>query len=690
MAKKKTERPGYGKLLDAWCAPDDAGEPVGCLATSFTFDPVFFEEECLSRFLHLETDADEDGPAYLIEREEKLAQVRCAAALVDQHHCRGSRNLRWSLLSARVPKAILHAKVSLLVWSRQIRLIIASANLTEDGYRRNLEVYGVLDYRMEGDTPVEPLFESLRFLRDVLRTSEPQATEPSAVVKRCQALLDQTGRLAASWKLEQCAARRPSPRIVPVFTGLGGKSALEQLETAWPASAPAKRVHVLSPFFDPPAETNLPATEVWRLLRKRRDAEVNYYVTVDRLDDDSAVRIHAPEALVRSRPADRPGAEIAFHELRLETSRPLHAKGIYLDDDRWGAFLLGSSNFTRAGLGLSGPVNLEANLLYLVDSQSDPAAGKALNLVFPDFESLDVEADGVSWLPIPNDDEASEATNPELPPAFGAALYEVDAQNQGRLRLMIGTSAPAGWSITTDDGARLTGETEWLQAERPAEWVLPWTESRPPSGLWVQWPNDDRRAWWPVNVADLSALPPPDNLRDLPLDVLISILTSARPLHRVLADFPPKRARGSSTVDGITLDPHQRVDTSQYLLQRARRVSAALKALAYRLARPVATEESLAWRLRGPVGVEAVAKAIMQDALANDCGAMQSFLIAELALELSHIQPQTAVGALPAARVKKELAALIGELRERYANDATDAPENLRRYVERAFATAVK
>ena len=427
------------------------------------------------------------------------------------------------------------------------------------------------------------------------------------------------------------------------------------------------------------------------MLRKRGDAEVNYYVTVDRLDDDSAVRIHAPEALAHSRPADRPSAEIAFHELRLEPTRLLHAKGIFLDDDRWIALLLGSSNFTRAGLGLTGPVNLEANLLYLVDGQSDPAAGKSLNLVFPDFESLDVEADGVSWLPMQNDDEASEATNPELPPAFGAALYEVDTQNLGLLRLMIGTSAPAGWSITTEDGLRLTGETEWLQAGRPTEWVLPWSEARPPSGLWVQWPNDDRRAWWPVNVTDLSALPPPDNLRDLPLDVLISILTSARPLHRVLADYLRKRTRrGTPTDDGITLDPHQRVDTSQYLLQRTRRVSAALKALAYRLARPVATEESLAWRLRGPVGVEAVAKAIMQDAVANDCGAMQSFLIAELALELSHIQPQTAVGALSAARVKKELAALVGELRERYAGDATDAPENLRRYVERAFATAVK
>jgi hypothetical protein len=58
--------------------PDNAGDPIGCVATTFTFSPAFFEEECLSRFLRLETDPAEDGPAYLVEREEKLAQLTCA------------------------------------------------------------------------------------------------------------------------------------------------------------------------------------------------------------------------------------------------------------------------------------------------------------------------------------------------------------------------------------------------------------------------------------------------------------------------------------------------------------------------------------------------------------------------------------------------------------------------------------
>ena len=75
-------RDGYAKLLDAWTGPRDAGEPVGCVATSFTFDAVFFEEECLGRFLRIESDPEEDGALYLIEREEKLAQAACVAIVV--------------------------------------------------------------------------------------------------------------------------------------------------------------------------------------------------------------------------------------------------------------------------------------------------------------------------------------------------------------------------------------------------------------------------------------------------------------------------------------------------------------------------------------------------------------------------------------------------------------------------------
>ena len=83
MAKKRNKKKTGAKLLDAWKPPEGAGTHVGCIATTFTFSPVFFEEECIGRFLQMQSHATEDGPMYVIEREEKLADVKCVSVLVD-------------------------------------------------------------------------------------------------------------------------------------------------------------------------------------------------------------------------------------------------------------------------------------------------------------------------------------------------------------------------------------------------------------------------------------------------------------------------------------------------------------------------------------------------------------------------------------------------------------------------------
>ena len=61
MLRKKKNKSGYARLLEAWEPPDNAGDPVGCIATTFTFDSIFFEEECLGRFLDLHFSPEEAG-----------------------------------------------------------------------------------------------------------------------------------------------------------------------------------------------------------------------------------------------------------------------------------------------------------------------------------------------------------------------------------------------------------------------------------------------------------------------------------------------------------------------------------------------------------------------------------------------------------------------------------------------------
>jgi len=184
MVKKKKKNVTGEKLLDAWKPPEDAGAPIGCVATTFTFSPVFFEEECIGRFLQMQSDAIEDGPIYIIEREEKLADIRCVSVLVDACHCRGVRSLRWDLLPARIPESILHAKISLLQWQNLVRVIVASANLTEDGYRRNQEIFGVVDFAEGSAAPIAYLNDIIEFLKEAVDYAEAGDRKDSPSLSR--------------------------------------------------------------------------------------------------------------------------------------------------------------------------------------------------------------------------------------------------------------------------------------------------------------------------------------------------------------------------------------------------------------------------------------------------------------------------------------------------------------------------
>jgi hypothetical protein len=684
MGKKKHEsKPGRGKLLDAWVAPDDAGEAVGCLATSFTFSPAFFEEECLARFLQLESDPAEDGPVYLVEREEKLAQLVCAAALVDQHHCRGNRSLRWDLLPARMPRGLQHAKVSLLSWSKLIRVVIASANLTDDGYRRNQEVFGIIDFHEDGESPLSCLTDTVRFLRRVAEHSKASTGTSSPALGRWNQLLDRALRDARAWGLADDEFSRSAVRVTAIFSGPGYPNLFESLRNLWPGGPPATHASVVSPFFDPPEVPNAAAEELWGLVRQRGEAKVAFHVSAEDIPGESAVLLHAPRSLLEAQPL-RGSAATAFYRVCLDQGRPLHAKGIWLEDERWAVYSIGSSNFTSAGTGLGQAPNTEANLVYIVDCNRDEKAGKSLETTFPDSETVDLAGD-VRWSPLTGEGEDAVCDGVLLPKAFGEAVYDRDDQGRATITVTFVGEPPSGWELMPDGSEQpFFGEAQWLTRSRPASCRVDWDATRPPSGFWVRWTGSGGSAWWPINVFSGRALPPPEELADLPLEVLMNILTSSRPLHRVLQDYLRRRERVKAKDGEQTIvDPHKRVDTSSFLLQRTRRISWAFNALRERLERPVATVEILQWRLHGPVGVMAFVKALVREAQSAQ---EKAFLIAELALELARVEPTKTPGCLTTKQHKDEIQTVIAALKTLVPERTPDEPKNLRDYVESVFA----
>ncbi len=664
--EKKIREEGFGRILDAWVPSEGAGDPIGCVATSFTFSPVFFEEECLGRFLHLESDPNEDGPAYLIEREEKLAPIMCAAVLVDQHHCRGSRNLRWDLLPARLKGSVLHAKLSLLHWTNLIRLIVSSSNLTDDGYRRNQEIFGVVDYKPGGSSPLDCLKQTISFLRLVVEYSQIDSGSPP--LQRWYRFLDRAEDVSKEWGVVNDVWDRKAIGIQSVISGPGYPDIFKKLDKIWPSGSPPVDAFVASPFYDDPDSPNKPAERLWGILKQRGRASVSYYVSAeDSRDEEGTVVIHAPQSLKLSQPQGRDSVKTNFYRVddflkQDKIPRPYHLKSLWLENDRFVVYIMGSSNFTSPGMGISKHPNIEVNLAYLLDRNRDSKRKKARFLEASFMKGEKIPSDiSIKWeLSSAQDDNPPENTE-ELPLAFSLALYDSDDEGKGIVILHFAESPPPeGWRLMLEDKSSIFyGEKEWKKNACPSEIRLEWHDGPPPSGFWVSWTGSKSTAWWPVNVVSAHSLPPPAELKDLPLEVLINILTSARPLHKVFKEY---LARKNERRDGPNedLDPHKRVDTSQFLLRRTRRISWALNSLRERLERPVATMECLKWRLYGPVGVMALAKALERETHSDE---ERAFLLTELALELTWVKPNKAPGCLSPDKIRQEIRSLLKKLK---------------------------
>ena len=228
----KSTRKGHGRILDLWDPPENAGDALVCLATSFTFDAGFFETECIGRFLNMDSHPSEsESVGYLIEREEKLADARICA-LVDRRHARDKESLRWDILPVLVPHAIQHAKLSLLLWGNHLRVIIGSANLTEPGYRSNLEVCGSLDLARTDGGLREHVSRCVDFLGSVIDLVVGDNTREGPI-RRARESLRFVRRHIRNWP-DSASSKRLG---IPIFSGIG-VSVLSQLESEIPTKLP--------------------------------------------------------------------------------------------------------------------------------------------------------------------------------------------------------------------------------------------------------------------------------------------------------------------------------------------------------------------------------------------------------------------------------------------------------------------
>ncbi|NOJ81444.1 hypothetical protein [Myxococcus xanthus] len=636
---------------------------MGCITTTYTFHASLFEAELLPRFLGLKFDQTEGERPFIVERETALGTCH-ATVLVDASQVDGAQTTsRWAQLAVYVPGGIQHAKVSLLVWEHCVRLIVASANITRTGYRRNREMASSLDfYDAPESVPRSLALEGVEFLEGLLESGWTLGV-PGAV-ERARGFLEATRQRLGRWT---GMAADFSPREVPraAFVACmprrGGRRALSPLASVrelW-GTRRAQQVVVMTPFVGQSPEEQGRVIEELRSMPTTRDVSPllalpgraseaepqRSVVGAPRMFRDAwagAWGLKPEEVMVCVVPPYRQG------EPRI--ARELHAKGLLLVSDTMKLMMCGSSNFTPHGMGV-GAFNVEANLCFL-DEVGAKRNGLLLKDRFPVCWDKDL-AEDPQW---PDTAEPLEedvpSRAPRLPAAFAWVSWE---QRAARLTLGLkpGELLPAEWSI------RLPGaQSEQMAPLFSHEEV---SEQAPPEKLTRELDQEMRaasittlRVTWrtsenqlatgllPVQVEAAEHLLPPEEFLALDADaILLCLLSGKSP-----AEWVDSRERGTvdqSASAGGGLDALRANDPSGYTLYRTRRLGRALASMGEKILATLRTRDAMAYRLRqDPLGPLLLANALIRDWSSRPGGGDQEdaallFSLAEICLTLAHV-----------------------------------------------------
>lgn len=674
-------------MLELWRPPQGAGDPVGCLATTYTFAPGLFDEQCLARFLEIGSEPDREDIPFLLEREDRLGSVY-AGILVDHTRAGVEHSLRWDVLPVRLPGGKQHAKLSLLAWSRHVRIIVASANLTDPGYRTNQEAAVTVDCRPQ-ETDREVLEAVVAFLRGLLQWV-PGASRGLTELQRADGFLSQVTRQTRDWSTPPRgrAMRQTLVVTLPAMgENLAPRSSLDEAVQACRRRGESPReARIASPFFDPDNETSAVTAALCRMMARGGGREICFCVPQVKDQETASVpRLAAPRALFLT--PQEYQTEVIIKALPEEdhdkNRRPWHAKMLALRADGYSALMIGSSNFTAAGMGIGRSRNAEANLVTLIDRVAYSRDASQIEVVWERMESID--PDEAEWLGArPEDEEGELSQNMPVPPGFLAATYRAGEQRQVVLRLDR-AGLPDEWLLLGcgQDSKEMLSSVGWRQQGCPELVEIPWEPVQPPEKLLVRW--DANEAFLPLNVEDRHTLPPPAALEGMSAADMLWILAAADPsaAFRAWAREQNPTEPFDSDLDSATpvdLDPLRRYDLEATFLHRIRHRARVLAQLRANLQRPVWTRQALEWRLRGMIGIEPLADRLLREFEGGDGAGEEALLaLADFLVVLAEVDYQPSDGAL----CKKDfeqifrpfLAALAAKLQEAVQADRARVSE---------------
>lgn len=639
-------------MLDLWRPPHRAGDPIGCLATTFTFGAGLFDEQCLARFLEIDSEPNREDLAFLLERENLLGGVY-AGVLVDHTQAGVEHSLRWDVLPVRIRGAKQHAKLSLLVWSRHVRIIVSSANLTEAGYRSNYEVGAAVDLTPEA---AEQGFatDSIGFLRALIGLV-PAAGERPPEVARATSFLDVVERRISPWipaKRSGVVGRHFICTLPSNGSMQTGSSSLESVIHRCRQKGPSPHTaRIASPFFDLDDKTNRATSALCKLMSRDWTRELCLCLPGASGKTSGFARLAAPKSLLTTPSSDSIVKVMMLPGLDADKNRrPWHAKMIALSAEQYSALVIGSSNFTCAGLGIGAHRNAEVNLLTIAERGSYAREPGELDAIWPSMVEVS-DPNAAEWVGSQaSSEEEEQFTAPPLPEGFLRATFRAGTDACLILRLDP-LHLPDAWSVQScgQHIQQIYSSASWTDDGCPSTVALPWPAVSPPEKLAVIWAG--LQAFMAINVENGDELPPPLKLDGMSADDMLHIIAASDPsaAFRVWArtqQVPTSFDDELDSATAIDLDPLRRHDLQSTFLHRVRQRARILGQLRAKLQRPIASNQALEWRLRGLVGIEALAMRFASD-LGVDSSANQSVLaLADFIIVLSEVDYQPADGFL--------------------------------------------
>jgi hypothetical protein len=406
MTRAKNRQSGTNNSLIDWVRPEETDGPlIGAVLSTYGLSldqPDFFGQDFLPTMLGMGGVRDR-GYASPVTLDRSLAMTD-VVLICDAHALvAGVRpTLRVDLLpigSATFAKGpehrIHHAKIHLIHRQNLIRLIVASANLTHEGFRKQREAAVVLDFYEESTLPTSILTTAIERWTTALGDHCDD---------RIRRIFDGAGKRASKWSA--ASARQSHTEIEFVFGG-GPIPLWRQFVDAWPRGESVLNWNICSPFWPQPGLTggqNPFEVIAAGLVNKQcalADCELEIVACADSPNEKALPRF--PFELVRHLrasktfpilkgrilPAQLAATEGETPQGMAADNRDLHAKWIVISGPETVLALIGSANFTRLGLGvLKEPTasNLEACVLirwprgkWRPDAWRPPIQGRSID-----------------------------------------------------------------------------------------------------------------------------------------------------------------------------------------------------------------------------------------------------------------------------------------------------------------------